>query len=96
MTTKVIPKTELRDRIRQELAGLGDDSILITERGRPLAVVVSTDRWNELQGHIEDLEDALATLEHRLEPAKTTLAEDVFAVLDLEESDAPDPTRQTG
>jgi prevent-host-death family protein len=65
MATRVIPKTELRDRIRHELADLGDDSLLITERGRPLAVVVSVNRWNDLQRSIEDLEDALAVLEHR-------------------------------
>lgn len=96
MTTKVIPKTELRDRIREELAELGDDSILITERGRPLAVVVSVDRWNELQGKIEDLEDEVAILEHRLGRRTSKPAEKVFASLDLEESDAPGPARQTG
>lgn len=67
MATRVIPKTVLRDRIRQELADLGEDSLLITDRGRPLAVVVSVDRWNELQTSIEDLEDALAVLESRSE-----------------------------
>lgn len=65
MATRVIPKTELRDRIRKELAELGDDSLLITDRGRPLAVVVSVERWNELQESVEDLEDALAVLESR-------------------------------
>lgn len=46
MATRVVPKTELRDRIREELAQLGEDSLLITERGRPLAIVVSVERWN--------------------------------------------------
>ncbi|CAN5125147.1 hypothetical protein BH18ACT5_BH18ACT5_12240 [soil metagenome] len=96
MATRVIPKTELRERIREELAALVADSILITERGRPLAVVVSVERWNNLQGEIEDLEDAVAILEHRLELGQAKPAEDVFASLDLEESDAPGPARQTG
>jgi len=65
MATRVLPKTELRERIREELASIGDDTLLITERGRPLAVVVSVDRWNALQETIEDLEDAVAVLEHR-------------------------------
>lgn len=96
MATKVIPKTELRDRIRQELAQLGDDSLLITEHGRPLVVVVSVARWNELQGKVEDLEDAMAILEHRSEPGRVRAAESVFSSLELEEPDVPGPARKTG
>lgn len=42
MATKLIPTTEIHHRILGGLAELGEDSILITERGHPLAVVVST------------------------------------------------------
>ena len=66
MATRIVPKTELRDRIREELASLGEDSLVITERGRPVAVAVSVDRWNDVQLRLEELEDALAVLEHRL------------------------------
>jgi len=94
--TKVIPKTELRERIREELAQLGDDSLLITERGRPLAVVVSVARWNDLQDKVEDLEDTVAILEHRSEPGQAGDAETIFSSLELEESDVPRPARETG
>jgi prevent-host-death family protein len=96
MATRVIPKTELRDRIRQELSELGDDSLLITERGRPLAVVVSVGRWNGLQGQIEDLEDAVAILEHRSEKGGGQSIESVLSSIEIDESDVPGPTRKTG
>lgn len=96
MVTKVIPKTELRERIRQELAELGDGSLLITEHGRPLAVVVSVERWNDLHESVEDLEDAVAILEHRLDPDRARAAESVFSSLELEEADVPRPSRKTG
>ncbi len=96
MATRVIPKTELRDRIRQELSEIGDDSLLITDRGRPLAVVVSVGRWNGLQGQIEDLEDAVAILEHRFENGGGQSIESVLSSIEIDESDVPGPTRKTG
>lgn len=95
MATRIVPKTELRDRIREELADLGDDSVLITERGRPLAVVVSVERWNELQEAIEDLEDAVAILEHRSGADRGRPAEAVFSSIEAEEADVSRPARTT-
>jgi PHD/YefM family antitoxin component YafN of YafNO toxin-antitoxin module len=95
MATRVIPKTQLRDRIREELSELGDDSLLFTEQGRPLAVVVSVGRWNGLQGQIEDLEDAVAILEHRFKKVGGQSIE-VLSSVETDESDVPGPTRKTG
>jgi len=47
---------------------VGHDTLVITDRGRAVAVTVSLDRWNELQTRLEDLEDAVAILEHRAAP----------------------------
>ncbi len=96
MVTRILPKTEVRDRIRQELAELGDDSLVITERGRPLAVVVSVERWNELQQQLEDLADAVAVLEHRLAPEAGQPAEQVFDAIEREWANVHGPSRQTG
>jgi prevent-host-death family protein len=96
MRTRVVPKTELRDRIRQELADLGEDTLLITERGRPLAVTVSVQRWNELQERLEDLEDAVAVLDHRLANRAGRPAESVFAAIEAEEVDVRRSSRKTG
>ena len=94
MATKVIPKTELRDRIREELSDLGDDALMMTERGRPLGVVVSVGRWNGLQVKIEDLEDAVAILGHRFEQDGGRPIE--AALTSIDGSDVPGPTRQAG
>ena len=95
MATRIVPKTELRDRIREELADLGDDALLITERGRPLAVVVSVERWNELQEAIEDLEDAVAILEHRSGADRGRPAEAVFSSKVADEADVSRPAHKT-
>jgi prevent-host-death family protein len=96
MATRVIPKTELRDRIREELAQLGEDSLLITERGRPLAVVVSVGRWNDLQESVEDLEDTLAVLESRFRGDNGRSAEAVFDEIEAREADVRRSARETG
>jgi prevent-host-death family protein len=92
----VIPKTELRERIREELAGLGEDSLLITDRGHPVAVVVSVSRWNELQETIEDLEDAQAVLEGRSGVEAGRPAEAIFAEIEAEEADVSGSAREPG
>lgn len=96
MATRIVPKSELRDRIRAELAELGDDSLVITDRGRPVAVAVSVDRWNQLQETIEDLQDKAAILEHRISGDPGRPAESVFESLEGDEVDVPDPARKTG
>lgn len=96
MTTRIIPKTQLRDRIRQELGELGEDTLLITDRGKPLAVTVSVDRWNDLQERIEELEDAVAILEHRITRGAARPATAVFAEIEAEEADVSGPDRETG
>lgn len=96
MVTRVVPKTELRDRIREELAQLGDDSLLITERGRPLAVVVSVERWNQVQETVEDLQDMVAILEHRSQGEESRPAEAAFSAVEAGPPDVPRPARKTG
>jgi prevent-host-death family protein len=89
----VVPKTELRDRIRDELARLEQDTILVTDRGRPLAVAISVERWNDLQGRIEDLEDALAVAEARLAQERGRPAGPALAAI---EADVRGPARASG
>jgi PHD/YefM family antitoxin component YafN of YafNO toxin-antitoxin module len=86
MPTRTIPKTEPGSRIRQELAQLGGDTLLITERGKPLTVAVSVARWNDLQKTFEDLEDCVAILEHRLSQGHGRPAEVVFAAIEAEKA----------
>jgi prevent-host-death family protein len=85
--TRVVPKTQLRDRIKDEIAHLGEDTVmLVTDRGRPLAVMVSVERWNQLQEDLEDLEDTVAVLEHQLNPGDTISFEEYLAEVEAEEA----------
>jgi prevent-host-death family protein len=84
MASRIIPKTALRDRIREELAKLGDDTLVITDRGHPVAVAVSVERWNDLQERVEDLEDAVVILEHRSSPQRGRPADSVLSELERE------------
>jgi len=88
MATRIIPKTDLRDRIRSELADLHDDTIVVTERGRSVAVVVDVQRWNDLQLELEELHDRIAVLEHCAEPGAARSAEQVFAEIEAAQTEA--------
>lgn len=96
MAARIIPKTDLRDRIRAELADLGDDTVVVTERGRPVAVVVGVERWNDQQLALEELEDRVAVLEHRSGAGAARAAEQVFAAVEAEEADVPARDRAAG
>ena len=63
MGMKAVPKTQLRDRLKEELAALGEDAPIITERGRAVAVAVSVDRWNRLQDLLDELQAQVVLLE---------------------------------
>jgi PHD/YefM family antitoxin component YafN of YafNO toxin-antitoxin module len=93
---RIVPKTHLRDRIRDELADLGDDTLVVTDRGHPIAVLVSVDRWNDLQATLEDLQDAVAVHDHRADPRAAAPAESVFAAIEAEQADVRRAARQAG
>lgn len=96
MASRIVPKTHLRDRIRSEIDDLGDDTLVVTERGQPVAVLVSVDRWNDLQEQLEDLEDAVSILDLRSSGDHARPAEQVFAAIEAEEADVPHQDRQAG
>ena len=95
MATRIIAKTDLRERIRHELSVLGSDTLLITDRGRPVAVALSVERWNDLQESLEDLEDTVAVLEHRLSGRKGRPAEQVLTEIEAERPTVARSSRQT-
>jgi len=41
---------------------IGDDGLVITERGRVIAVTVTVDRWNALQDRLDDLQAHIVRL----------------------------------
>jgi PHD/YefM family antitoxin component YafN of YafNO toxin-antitoxin module len=56
MRFRTVPKTWLRDNLRAGLASLGDEGLVITQRGRAIAIVITAERWNRLQGDLDDLQ----------------------------------------
>ncbi len=89
MATKLVPKTQLRDRIRAELAALGEDTLVVTDRGKPVAVMVGVERWNALQERIETFEDLVAVLEHRASGDAGRPLEDILEELDSRHAPGP-------
>lgn len=96
MATRIVPKTELHERIRSELAELGDDTLLVTERGRPLAVAVAVERWNALQEELEELQDRLAVVEARRSGDRGRALDDALNDIETAETDVPGPARAAG
>jgi hypothetical protein len=84
MATRIVPVTHLPGRLLDEVADLGEDTMVVTDDGAPVAVLVSTDRWNALQDSFEDLLDIVAVLGHRVNPEATVPAEEVFAAIEDE------------
>jgi len=60
-----IPISDLRARQNEILAALSQEHIVLTQHGRPAAVMVSPREWNQLIAALEDLEDALDAAESR-------------------------------
>jgi prevent-host-death family protein len=59
VTYRVIPKSQLRGRLREAFHALLREDLVITDRGRPAAVLVHIERWNGLQEKIEWLSEAI-------------------------------------
>jgi hypothetical protein len=76
---RVITTDDLRTRLGRELDALKQhaDGIYVTKRGRLTAVLLDVDRHAELMDRLDYLEDSLAALEARQDPAATTAWTDV-------------------
>lgn len=72
-TTELVPVTEARARMNElvmEIVPKRD--VVLVRRSRPVAIVVSPDRYEAMLQRIEDLEDQLSVLEARLSGDKGT------------------------
>ena len=41
--------------MREELASLNDEALVITQRGRAIAIVITAERWNRPQDDLDEL-----------------------------------------
>ena len=62
---KIVPLSDLRIRQAEVLAQLDDEPVVLAQRGRPAAVLVSVEAWNRLMERLELLEDSLEAAEAR-------------------------------
>lgn len=68
MDTMLIPISEAKGRLSELIRQAQDEDVQLLRDGRPAAVIVSIDRWEQLHEELEDLEDRLAYAQHKLDP----------------------------
>src|SRR5439155_21344903 len=47
MRFRTVPKTAFRDNLKDELSSLGEEAMVITQRGRAVAIVITAERWTD-------------------------------------------------
>ncbi len=62
---RILPISDLRIRQAEVLKVLVDEPVVLAQRGRPAAVLVSVEKWNRLIERLELLEDSLEAAEIR-------------------------------
>ncbi|MDY7000557.1 MAG: type II toxin-antitoxin system Phd/YefM family antitoxin [Thermodesulfobacteriota bacterium] len=62
---EMIPISELRQKQNQILEKLTQGPVVLTQRGRASAVLVSPNEWNLLVKELENLRDCIDVLESR-------------------------------
>ena len=74
--------TDLRDSIRELLDEVVERDVIVLRHNQPMAILVHPDRVDNLIKRIEDLEDYVSVLEHRLNPDDVVKHDDVMAHLE--------------
>ncbi len=64
---ELMPVSELRQHQSQVWQKLPEGPVILTQRGRAFAVVVSPEEWNRLIEELQEYQDALAAIEARRE-----------------------------
>jgi prevent-host-death family protein len=78
------PFSDLRIRQSELIESLNSGPIVLSQRGRASAVLVSIEDWNALVEQLEALDDALAVIEARQRPEATISIEDYMAARDVQ------------
>ncbi|MDR2896238.1 MAG: type II toxin-antitoxin system Phd/YefM family antitoxin [Propionibacteriaceae bacterium] len=79
----IVPVTEAKAKLA-ELIGLSDtEDVVVTQRGRAAAVLVSASRYSEMLDRIETLEDSLEIADAKLHREPTVPLSQVVSDLGL-------------
>jgi len=83
----IIPISEMRKRQAWVLDEIHRRPVVLTQRGRGVAVLLSLEQWEQLMERLEDLEDAMTALEARLSDTEepSVPLDEVLAELQLED-----------
>ena len=63
---EIVPISDLRGRMTEILAELNQAPVVLTQYGRPAAVMVKPDQWKQIQKRLEDLDDPVTVLRAEL------------------------------
>ncbi len=64
---QISPITQMRNRQNEILVQLQQGPILLTQHGKPAAMMIDPGQWNQLMAELEDLSDSVAALEAKIE-----------------------------
>jgi len=86
MSTKILPISDLRRQANEIINSVREtnDAVYITQHGRPVAVLVDYERYEQLQQDLEDLTDRLSLEAATTEPARPYA--DFMAEMNLSDS----------
>ncbi len=76
---QLVPISDLRTRQAESLAGLREGPVILTQRSKAAAVLISTEQYNQMVAMLEDLQDALDAKEARRDPDAVTDFNDYLA-----------------
>jgi prevent-host-death family protein len=82
MLARIVPITEFRNRARELLASLGDRPIVLTQRGRPAAVVLRYEDYESREEYVSRMEmerDRQLFLEAKATETEFVPLEEAFA-----------------
>lgn len=82
MLARIVPITEFRNRSRELLASLGNRPVILTQRGRPAAVVLRYEDYESREEYISRLEmerDRQLLLEAKATETEFVPLEEAFA-----------------
>ena len=97
IVSEVVPISELRHKQNEIIRRLGDGPVILTQRGRGTAVLISLQRWRQMVRQLADLEEALEEVDDiratdqtlariRAGKERTYSREEVWAELDALEA----------
>lgn len=85
---QMVAISEAKGRLTELARVAQDEPVYLLRHSKPAALIVSVEAWEALHERLEDAEDALAVLQHQVDPEPTISLEEL-------EVDRPADSRST-